>query len=252
MIASGSVDDYTADVRSSIIKAFAERAQVAESDVMLQVTAASVNLEVVIVCSTRDASDAVTRTIQPMLSSSTGASVFLPEGLTVESVPVVEVIDVAGESPMTCWVDGVQVPCGDEFFLVAAGMPIGILAGAAAGGLLLVAIAVVVWRRHKAKAQQWGPIELTPSEKGKSFHGFEIPEGNEKYILYESDFRVILTYEMELNELEEKLQDIIANSGCRIKRETRETQEKLAQRKSNGFRGKCAPILAIGPLRCRP
>ena len=95
---SGTVDDYTPAVRSSIITAFAERAQVAESDVTLEVTAASVLLSVSIVSPTRAAAQSVQSTLTPMLSSTADAALFLPPGLTVETVPEIVVTETGSSS----------------------------------------------------------------------------------------------------------------------------------------------------------
>ena len=71
-------------MRSSIITAFAEGAQVAERDMTLEVTAgaASVILSVSIASPTRDAAQSVESTLTPMLSSTADAAAFLPPGLT--------------------------------------------------------------------------------------------------------------------------------------------------------------------------
>ena len=70
----------------------------AERDVTLEVTAASVILSVSIASPTRNAAQSVESTLTPMLSSPADAAAFLPPGLTVETVPEIEVTETGSSS----------------------------------------------------------------------------------------------------------------------------------------------------------
>jgi len=142
LTASGTVDDYTPDVRSSIIRSFAMGAQVAESDVTLEVTAASVILLVSIASPTRAAAQSVQNTLTPMLSSTDDAALFMPPGLTVETVPEIEVTETGSSSS-----------ADDD------ALPLGPIAGAAAAALVFAACTIAVYcaLRGKTKKPNLGP-----------------------------------------------------------------------------------------------
>ena len=129
-------------MRSSIIKSFAMGAQVAESDVTLEVTAASVILSVSIASPTRAAAQSVQSTLTPLLSSTANAALFMPPGMTVETVPEIEVTERGSSSS-----------ADDD------ALPLGPLAGGAAGALVFAACTIAVYcaLRRKAKKLNLGP-----------------------------------------------------------------------------------------------
>lgn len=99
LVASGSVDDYTLSVRSTIVANFASAAGVSASAVSVEVSAASVRIEVSVASASRAAAEAVQQTLAPSLTSAASATALLPAGLTVVATPVVQITSASPASP---------------------------------------------------------------------------------------------------------------------------------------------------------
>ena len=91
MTVSGAVDDFTPEVRDTIIAKFAEAAGVATTRISLEVVAASVHLVVTIQSRSQTVADAVQSTLAASLSSASAATDLMPAGFVVESKPTIAV-----------------------------------------------------------------------------------------------------------------------------------------------------------------
>lgn len=184
MVASGTVDDYTAALRSDILARFAKAAGVAESRVSLEVTAASVNLVVTITSTSKTAAGSVKSSLEPSLSSVAAATALLPPGVTVESVPTLEVVKSAElSSPPPA---SVSPPTAEGSSTVLA---ISAVVGAAGAALILsVACYLRKVRRRKHRqnaqarpavalgmaAQNSGPVLSQDKASWSTFHSLPI------------------------------------------------------------------------------
>lgn len=87
-----------------------------------------------------------------------------------------------------------------------------------------------------------GSAAQLESMAGTLFHGIFIPEGVDKRILYQSEFRIIVTYAMTLEELDRELAHILKAKKATIKDDDRAN-----------LRGKRTPGLAPRrPLSAAP
>jgi len=66
-----------------------------------------------------------------------------------------------------------------------------------------------------------GSAAQLESMAGTLFHGIFIPEGVDKRILYQSEFRIIVTYAMTLEELDRELAHILKAKKATIKDDDR-------------------------------
>lgn len=62
-----------------------------------------------------------------------------------------------------------------------------------------------------------------PSDLPAAFHGCPIVSASREvpHLLYRSDFRVIITYAMSLEDLDSRLKRALASKGCRIEEDQR-------------------------------
>ena len=139
MTAAGTVDEYDTDKQTSIKTSIATEAGVDVENVILEITAASVNIIAYVMVPVTKALSTVENALQSSFGTAAGASTLL--NIVVESAP-----QVVQASPPSS-------PSSDD-------APIGIIAGAAGGGALLIFIFVVVCcycsRQSKsAPPKQW-------------------------------------------------------------------------------------------------
>jgi len=140
LVASGVVSDYDADTRLNVKRRFAAEAGVSEADVSLTIEAASVRITVEILATDAATAAAMSTALSLRLSDATAASDLI--GVAIISVERLDTsttfMTVRNPSP-----------------------PLGEIAGAGVGVLVIAAIVVVYRRRHLRKPKTSVPDALT-------------------------------------------------------------------------------------------
>ena len=140
MVAAGTIDDYNTAKQDEMKATIAEEAGVSVNNVILEITAASVNILAYVMIPVELAVSSVQSALESSFATATKASDLL--NVVVESEP-----QVVQASPPSS-------PPSDD-------APIGIIAGAAGGGALLIFIFVVVCcycsRQSKSAPPKQGP-----------------------------------------------------------------------------------------------
>lgn len=140
MVAAGTIDDYNTAKQDEMKETIAEEAGVSVDNVILEITAASVNILAYVMIPVELAVSSVQSALESSFATATQASDLL--NVVVESEP-----QVVRASPPSS-------PPSDD-------APIGIIAGAAGGGALLIFIFVVICcycsRQSKSAPPKQGP-----------------------------------------------------------------------------------------------
>ena len=178
MTASGTIDDYTADVRASIVANFAEAAGVDTSRVSLEVIAASVHLVVSIESDSESAAKAAESSLAPSLASAGAAAALMPAGVTVESTPMLAVTPAL--APGQTWSPPPPGSLSGDGDLSSGPLNSAGVGGIVIAGLvvLLAVVAGVIFRR-KAKAPAWRNIRKSRVLLGSElFHEGQLSSRN--------------------------------------------------------------------------
>ena len=144
MTASGTVDDYSGGVREQILSKFAQEAGVARTRVSIEVTAASVNIVLSIKSDTKAAAEAVKVTLANSIKTAEGATAFLPDGFTVETIPVINVSKATEESLKSGNNETIH---REDTMEASPHMLVALIGGATA--LLVVSLIACQWRRRQ-------------------------------------------------------------------------------------------------------
>ena len=140
MTASGTVDDYTADVQAAIVKIFATAAGIAESRVSFEVTAASVNLAITIESSSKAAAETVNSNLGPSLASADAAAALMPPGVMVISTPTIVI--AAAREPELVEEEGVALGASET-----GGTTGMVIVAASASAFIASVVAALLCRR---------------------------------------------------------------------------------------------------------
>ena len=163
IMASGDLADYSATIRSAIVASFASVAGVAQRRVTLTVTAASVHIEITIQSDTKAAAEALQSKLALSLADASAASGIMPAGFTVTSIPIITVVaapDTGGtslSSPSPESLDNTTVAAQtmQDGEGGGAGLSVGLIVGAAAGGATALIAAftfcVHAWLRQQRR-----------------------------------------------------------------------------------------------------
>jgi hypothetical protein len=136
--ATGDVADFTEDVIDSMAETFAAEAGVDADAVEIIIESASVKITVKITADSATAADSITDTLSATMADQESATSFLSDfGITVLSVPVIAVVEIAILNPPSPPPD-VEMDMGGLIGGIAGGvggflMLIGIIAGATKG-----------------------------------------------------------------------------------------------------------------------
>jgi len=148
--AAGSVDDYDDDTKDAILDVLASAAGLGgDHGGKLTVTAASVRIEATFPLADADtASDAAEALEEAMGSTDAATALFADAGMSieVESVPKASILDAN---------DGAEQTIDDP---AEAGLPLGLIAGAAGGALVVFLLVLVLYKRRMAARMRKRPL----------------------------------------------------------------------------------------------
>ena len=157
IVTSGSVADYTDEVRGAIIAAFAKASGVDPVKVSLTITAASVRLAITIATPDQASAETAQSALSPLLASADAAAeAFLPTGFAVEAAPTLAIAYVA---PGTALSPPPPAPLSDADAADGlgggggGGGAGGVAAAAGVAGLVLT-VAVYALCRHRRRRRQ--------------------------------------------------------------------------------------------------
>ena len=163
MTVSGDVSDFTSEVQATIISNFASSAGVAEEQVSLTVSSASVRLELTIESTSEAAAQAAQTSLGPALADASAASSLMPAGFTVESTPTIAV--TAAPEPGTTLAPPPPSLVTPSESAASSPMGLAIGAGGAAAAVLGLLCIGYMYRKRLSKSRRAKTGQLINAEE---------------------------------------------------------------------------------------